>query len=89
MNQNQHHGHHGHGKGRKVFIDKKRYRAPKDKMTGTELRALAEPPIGADRDLWLDVVDALDDLVQDDVEVDLDRCDRFFTVPRLITPGLN
>lgn len=86
-NHDNQHDRPGHPKGRKIFIDKRRYRAPKELMTGAELRALADPPVGPDRDLWLDVVDALDDLVGDETVIDLDRCDRFFTVPKLITPG--
>lgn len=45
------HGHATHD-GVPIIIDDKHYRAPKETMTGAELRRLAQPPIGADRDLF-------------------------------------
>ncbi len=71
----------------KVVIDRVKYRAPARAMTGTELRLLAEPEIGSDRDLWRDIVDELDDVVENDEVVQLEHGMRFFTVPREINPG--
>lgn len=91
-NPNKHH-HHGHGDGcddpgpLTIVIDRIKYKAPALEMTGTELRNLARPRIGDDRDLWRDIVDALDDVVDDDEVVRLEKGMRFFTVPREINPG--
>lgn len=70
-----------------IFIDGTKYKAPNDDMTGKQLRALAKPPIGGDRDLWLDIVDKLDELVEDGRVVHLEEKMRFFSVPKVINPG--
>lgn len=71
----------------RIFIDKERIRAPKQALTGAEIRKLTDPPIGDDRDLWLDVPDALDELVDDGEEIEIRKGLRFFTVSRHINPG--
>lgn len=70
-----------------IFIDGQKYIAPSREMTGRELRGLASPPIGDDRDLWRDAAGDLDELVQDNAVVELEPQTRFFTVPRVINPG--
>lgn len=70
-----------------IRIDGEQYVAPHREVTGAQLRALAEPPIGADRDLWLDVDGGLDQLVLDDQIVELRPQTQFFTVPKVINPG--
>jgi len=70
-----------------IFIDGTKYHPEADKLTGTQLRAVPTPPVAADRDLWLDIVDELDQLVEDDEVIDLVPNMRFFTVPRVINPG--
>lgn len=70
-----------------ILIDGHKYVAPSHEMTGAQLRALASPPIGADRDLWLDAAGDLDELIADDRVVQLEPHTRFFTVPRVINPG--
>jgi hypothetical protein len=70
-----------------IFIDGMKVIAPARNMSGAELRALTEPPIGADRDMWLDTAGDLDELISDDHRVDLEPQMRFFTVPRIINPG--
>ena len=70
-----------------ILIDGKKVLAPRGALTGAELRALTTPPIGGDRDLWLDREGTLDDLVEDDETVELRPQMRFFTVPRIINPG--
>ena len=45
------------------------------------------PPVSTDRDLWLDIVDELDKLIEDDEVVVLENNMRFFSVPRVINPG--
>jgi hypothetical protein len=70
-----------------IFIDGTKYEAHAQELTGAQIRALARPPIGEDRDLWLDIVDELDELILDDQSVELVDKMRFFTVPRVINPG--
>jgi hypothetical protein len=71
-----------------ITIDKKPYKAPKPVMTGAELRQLAQPPIGNDRDLWHVTRGQGDDMkVGDDQPVVLAPGDRFFSTPRAINPG--
>jgi hypothetical protein len=70
-----------------IFIDGTKYQAHAHQLTGAQIRALAQPPIGEDRDLWLDIVDELDELINDDQVVELVDKMRFFTVPRVINPG--
>jgi hypothetical protein len=76
----------GHGKV-PILIDGTRYVAPQREMTGALLRALPSPPIGPDRDLWLDVDGGLDRVIGDDETVELQPQMRFFTVPKVINPG--
>lgn len=70
-----------------ILIDGQKVHAPRGSLTGAEIRALVTPPIGVDRDLWLDVEGTLDDLVEDTEVIDLRPEMRFFTVPRIINPG--
>lgn len=70
-----------------ILIDGARYIAPHHEMTGAQLRALTTPPIGPDRDLWLDVDGGLDRIIEDGAVVELHPQARFFTVPRVINPG--
>ncbi|WP_322921656.1 multiubiquitin domain-containing protein [Nocardioides renjunii] len=70
-----------------IYIDGTKYQAHANELTGTQVRALAQPPVGEDRDLWLDVVDELDRLVGNDEVIKMVDRMRFFTVPRVINPG--
>lgn len=70
-----------------IFIDGTKYQAHAHELTGAQIRALAQPPIGEDRDLWLDIVDELDELINDDRVVEMVDKMRFFTVPRVINAG--
>ncbi|MGH9280436.1 MAG: hypothetical protein ACRD12_20370 [Acidimicrobiales bacterium] len=70
-----------------ILIDGQKIHAPRGSLSGSELRTLTNPPIGADRDLWLDVEGDLDDLVEDTEVVELRPQMRFFTVPKVINPG--
>ncbi len=70
-----------------IYIDGSKYHPEGDKLTGTQLRRVPSPPVSSDRDLWLDVVDELDQLIEDDQVVHLKPNMRFFTVPRVINPG--
>jgi hypothetical protein len=70
-----------------IFIDGTKYHAHAHALTGAQIRAVAQPPVGEDRDLWLDIVDELDEPISDDQVVELVDKMRFFTVPRVINPG--
>jgi hypothetical protein len=70
-----------------IYIDGTKYHPDSRGLTGAQVRQLPSPPIGADRDLWLDIVDELDKLVEDNDVVDLMPNMRFFSVPRVINPG--
>lgn len=71
-----------------IQIDKKHYDAPTPNMTGAELRALASPPIGSDRDLFLITPGPADDRKVGDSEViDLKPGTHFFSAPTTINPG--
>ncbi|QKW23980.1 multiubiquitin domain-containing protein [Kitasatospora sp. NA04385] len=70
-----------------IFIDRSRYEVTHKRMTGLELRALPQPPVADDRDLWLDVVDQHDRKIADDEVVSLHDGMRFFTAPGRINPG--
>jgi len=70
-----------------IFIDGKGYETREHELTGIEIRHLATPPIGQDRDLWLERPNGMDKLIGDQEEVHLRDGTRFFTVPRVINPG--
>ena len=70
-----------------IIIDKKEYAAPKPVMTGAELRLLADPHIGPDRDLFLVVPGKDDDKIQNDQPVTLKPGMHFYSAPATINPG--
>jgi hypothetical protein len=71
-----------------IHIDQKKYDAPSATMTGAQVRALASPPIGSDRDLFLVVPGPADDRKVGDSEVvELKPETHFFSAPTTINPG--
>jgi len=71
-----------------IIIDEHPYPAPKEEMTGVELRLLARPPIGPDRDLFEVKPGPADDLkVGDDDVVHLKPGTHFYSAPKTINPG--
>ncbi|PIR83898.1 hypothetical protein COU18_01945 [Candidatus Kaiserbacteria bacterium CG10_big_fil_rev_8_21_14_0_10_51_14] len=71
-----------------IHIDHQVYHAPKTPMTGSELRALADPDIGPDRDLFLTVPGPEDDRkIGNDEAVDLKNGMHFYSAPTTINPG--
>lgn len=71
-----------------IEIDNKPYKAPKTPMTGAELRALAHPPIGPERDLFRVVPGPEDDVkVGNSDPVDLKPGMHFYSAPTSINPG--
>jgi hypothetical protein len=58
-------------------------------MTGLELRHLVHPPIGSDRDLYLEVPGpGQDKLIGDDQPVDLRPGMHFYSAPKTVNPGV-
>lgn len=70
-----------------ILIDGQKVHPERGSLSGSELRLLVSPPVGSDRDLWLDEEGSLDTLVEDEDMVELRPQMRFFTVPRVINPG--
>lgn len=71
-----------------IFIDDVKYEAPSRRMTGADLRALPRPPIGADRDLWLETPGPKDDvLIRPEQTYDVRPGSKFYTAPSTINPG--
>lgn len=71
-----------------VTIDSEIFSVPKAEISAHELRALPDPDIGPDRDLYLEASgNQDDDLIEDDGVIKLKDKMRFFTAPASITPG--
>jgi len=70
-----------------IRIDRQPFRVQEQTMTGSELRALPTPAIGAELDLFLVVPGGLDKLVRDGDVVDMQEGQHFISVPRDVTPG--
>jgi hypothetical protein len=71
----------------KIQIDRVHYETANAEMTGTQLRHLPDPPIGADRDLFEVVPGHTDRKIADDERVALSNGMRFFSAPAHINPG--
>jgi hypothetical protein len=70
-----------------IHIDKKEYKSGAEELTGAQLRTLADPDIGAQFDLWLEVPGKEDEKIGDDETVELKNGMHFFSAPRQINPG--
>ena len=70
-----------------IHIAKKMYKTDQSQFTGAQLRVLADPDIGPDRSLWLEVPGGKDDEIDDDEIVHLRNGMHFYTSPRNINPG--
>lgn len=70
-----------------IKIDRKEYKVQQSMLTGAQLRALPEPDIGADRDLFEVVPGGSDRKIANDQEVAMRDGLRFFTAPAQINPG--
>lgn len=70
-----------------IQIDRMHYQVDAGALTGAELRALPDPDIGSERDLFLVVPGGQDQKVSDDESVSLKSGMRFFTAPGQINPG--
>lgn len=85
--QTQAHEPHGRPEAVQILIDRKHYVAPKEEMTGVEIRQIPDPDIAADRDLWLEVPHGDDDRIEDNQTVHLHNGMKFYTAPKTIDPG--
>jgi hypothetical protein len=69
-----------------IFIDRERYEAPKEVMTGAELKALGH--VNSNFDLFLVEPGPKDDeLIEDNTSVTLKPGTRFVSAPRDLNPG--
>ena len=70
-----------------IHIDRKLYKVAEATRTGAQLREIAQPPIGDDYDLFLEVPGGQDQLIADDEVVTLKNGEHFFSIQKHITPG--
>lgn len=70
-----------------IRIDRDHYQVTQATLTGAELRALADPDIGEDRDLFEVVPGGSDIKIENDTVVEMRSGLRFFTAPAQINPG--
>jgi len=70
-----------------IKIDRTHYTVRDVALTGTQLRRLPEPDIGADRDLFEVVPGGSDLKIADTMSVTMRNGLRFFTAPAQINPG--
>lgn len=70
-----------------IKIDRTVYKVAEHALTGAQLRALSESPIGPDRDLFEVVPGGSDLKILDDQVVIMRDGLRFFTAPAQINPG--
>ena len=70
-----------------VVIDGRSYLVRQRALPGAELRELAAPPVGDDRDLYLEVPGSADRLVEDAELIDLRAQVHLFSVPKAIVAG--
>lgn len=68
-----------------IHIDNKAYKAPKNPITGYELKELGGVP--ANYDLWKKVPGKDDDRIKDDQSVQLKNGDHFYSAPSSLNPG--
>ncbi|MFT4212501.1 MAG: multiubiquitin domain-containing protein [Microbacterium sp.] len=62
-----------------IHIDKQPYKIKPGLTPVTKLRQLPEPPVPAGRDIWLDIDDAQDEILDNEGSIDLADGMRFFT----------
>jgi hypothetical protein len=87
-NGNEHH-HHGLPQHPKLLLDTKdgikEFTAPKNPMTGAELRGLFS--VAADYDLWTKIPGKDDLRIEPGMCVELKECEHFYTAPGTLNPG--
>lgn len=70
-----------------IKIDRTEFKVPEHFRTGAQLRALPNPPIGPDRDLFEVVPGGSDKKIAENEEVKMRDGLRFFSAPAQINPG--
>lgn len=70
-----------------IHIDRTKFKVRKGEMTGAQLRALPDPDVGPEFDLWLEVPGGEDRKIENGQEVKLKDGMHFFTAPSVINPG--
>lgn len=71
-----------------IKVDRSPFTVNSGSLTGTAIRSLPSPPIGPERDLYLEVPGPGDDqLISDGESVELRNGMHFFTTPSTINPG--
>lgn len=70
-----------------IQIDRVHFKVTEEQMTGAALRALPQPPIGVDRDLFEVIPGHPDRKLADSDVVEIRDGKRFFTAPGQINPG--
>lgn len=70
-----------------IHIDRKPFKVEQEELTGAELRALPDPDIGPEFDLWLEVPGGEDRQIENEESVKLREGMHFFTAPSVINPG--
>jgi hypothetical protein len=70
-----------------IKIDRAEFKVTEHFLTGAQLRALPNPPIGPDRDLFEVVPGGSDEKIADTQKVKMRDGLRFFTAPAQINPG--
>ena len=71
-----------------ITIDETHFSAPSNHMTGLELRALPDPDVPENRDLWLEVPGPSDDdLIRPETTYTVKPGAHFYTAPSTINPG--
>jgi hypothetical protein len=75
-------------KGAVIKIDRTEYTVHEKTLTGLQLRALARPPIGPERDLFEVVPGGTDRKIENTTVVKIRDGMRFFTAPAQINPGV-
>ncbi|MGE3510581.1 MAG: multiubiquitin domain-containing protein [Vicinamibacterales bacterium] len=70
-----------------IQIDRVHYTVEQASLTGAELRALVNPPVGPDRDLFEVVPGGTDRKIDASDVVQMRNGLRFFTAPSHINPG--
>jgi hypothetical protein len=72
-----------------IHIEQKEYKISEGSLTGTQIRELAKPPIGSDRDLFLEVPGPGDDRkIKDSESVAMKNGLHFYSAPKDINPGV-
>lgn len=70
-----------------IILDHKQYKVPPGTTTGSKLRALPNPPLSADLDVWEEVPGGDDIKIGDNQAVPIKPGSHFYSAPRTINPG--